>query len=123
MHKPVKSRFAESEAAPGDKRESNDLERNGFNGNQSSSEEASSDWDDWKDPEYIEEQRKALAEFSAKQIEITVQHHAKKKKKSKKKKKKFRSNFGQDDVYASEEPGIIVEQVDEEAKEYTVEEE
>lgn len=30
----------------------------------SSSEEGSSDWDDWRDPEYIEEQRAALKDFS-----------------------------------------------------------
>ena len=34
------------------------------------SSEYSSDWDDWQDPDYIEEQRKALQEFSKKQREI-----------------------------------------------------
>ena len=118
MSKPVKSRFAASESGPGDKREY-DIERNGRNGNQSSSEEASSDWDDWQDPEYIEEQRAALAEFSAKQTEIKIMHQAKKKKKSKKKKKKMRG-LNQDGSFAAEEPGIIFEQVEEEAKEHTI---
>ncbi len=51
------------------------------------SSEQSSDWDDWQDPEYIEEQRRALQDFSKKQREIKSQH-AKKKKKGKKKKGK-----------------------------------
>ena len=56
-----------------------------------SSSGESSDWDDWKDPEYIEEQRQALAEFAAKQASI---QGAYKKKKSKKKKKKAKKGPG-----------------------------
>ena len=52
-----------------------------------SSGSVSSDWDDWNDPEYIEEQREALAEFQKKQKELRVAHGAKKKKKKSKKKK------------------------------------
>ena len=51
-----------------------------------SSSSASSDWDDWKDPQYIEEQRKALQDFSKVQRDIKSSHSKKKKKKSKKKK-------------------------------------
>lgn len=47
----------------------------------------SSDWDDWKDPEYIEEQRAALQEFSQKQRDIKTANSTKKKKKKPKKKK------------------------------------
>lgn len=54
---------------------------------ESSSGSESSGWDDWQDPEYIEEQRKALTEFSKKQKEIRAAHGAKKKKKKKKSKK------------------------------------
>ena len=46
----------------------------------------SSNWDDWQDEDYIEEQRKALQEFERKQKEIKKQQRGKKKKKSKKKK-------------------------------------
>lgn len=48
----------------------------------------SSDWDDWQDADYIEEQRAALKEFNTKQREIKNSHHAKKKKKKGKKKKR-----------------------------------
>lgn len=51
-----------------------------------SSSSVSSDWDDWKDPSYIEEQRAALLEFSKIQRDIKSSHSKKKKKKSKKKK-------------------------------------
>ena len=51
-----------------------------------SSDSVSSDWDDWKDPEYIEEQRQALQEFGQKQRDIKTANSKKKKKKSKKKK-------------------------------------
>ena len=54
---------------------------------ESSSSSVSSDWDDWKDPEYIEEQRKALQEFSKIQRDIKTSHSTKKKKKKSKKKK------------------------------------
>ena len=53
----------------------------------SSSGSVSSDWDDWKDPEYIEEQRAALQEFSQKQRDIKTANSTKKKKKKPKKKK------------------------------------
>lgn len=55
---------------------------------QESSSEESSNWEDWRDPEYIEEQRRALQEFSRKQREIRAQHAKKKKKKKGGKKKK-----------------------------------
>jgi hypothetical protein len=48
----------------------------------------SSDWDDWQDPEYIADQRKALQDFAKKQREIKSSHQGKKKKKKKGKKKK-----------------------------------
>lgn len=48
----------------------------------------SSDWDDWQDPDYIEEQRSALKDFNTKQRDIKNAHHAKKKKKKGKKKKR-----------------------------------
>jgi hypothetical protein len=50
------------------------------------SSEVSSCWEDWQDPEYIEEQRMALREFEATQKEIRNQHQGKRKKKKKKKK-------------------------------------
>jgi hypothetical protein len=54
---------------------------------ESSSGSVSSDWDDWKDPDYIEEQRMALREFGAKQRDIKTANSTKKKKKKPKKKK------------------------------------
>ena len=65
--------------------------------------------DDWQDPDYIEEQRKALEEFSKKQKEIRM---AAKKKKKKKKNKKKGLTAGEaldgedDDVSQSQFPGI-----------------
>ena len=53
------------------------------------SSSVSSDWDDWQDPGYIEEQRRALQDFSKKQREIRTAHAKKKKKKGKKKKRGF----------------------------------
>jgi hypothetical protein len=53
---------------------------------QESSSDVSSCWDDWQDVDYIEEQRKALQEFEAKQKELKQKQRSKKKKKSKKKK-------------------------------------
>ena len=61
------------------------------NNNSDRDEESSSDqsscWDDWQDADYIEEQRKALQEFSKKQKAIKSAHGKKKKKKGKKKKR------------------------------------
>ena len=53
---------------------------------QESSSDVSSNWDDWQDEDYIEEQRKALQDFEKKQKEIKQKQRKKKKKKSKKKK-------------------------------------
>ena len=73
--------------------------------NESSSGSVSSDWDDWKDPEYIEEQRQALREFGSKQRDIkTANSGVSKKKKKKSKKKKNRGTAGEalDDDLESE---------------------
>ena len=51
------------------------------------SSSVSSDWDDWQDPDYIEEQRQALQDFGKKQREIKATHSKKKKKKKPKKKR------------------------------------
>ena len=51
------------------------------------SSSVSSDWDDWQDAGYIEEQRRALQDFSKKQRDIRTAHAKKKKKKGKKKKR------------------------------------
>jgi hypothetical protein len=64
--------------------------------------------DDWQDPDYIEEQRKALEDFSKKQKEIRAA--AKKKKKKKKNKKKGTTGEAldgdDDDASQSQFPGL-----------------
>lgn len=71
--------------------------------NESSSGSVSSDWDDWKDPEYIEEQRQALREFGAQQRDTkTANSSKKKKKKSKKKKNRGTAGEAMDDDLESE---------------------
>jgi len=77
-----------------------------------SEDEDSSDWEDWQNPNYIEEQRKALQEFSAKQVQIKNAHSKKKKKKGKKKKKSAITGGDALDFDNEDEPASQYQQFD-----------
>ena len=84
---------------------------------QEESSSVSSDWDDWQDPDYIEEQRAALQDFSKAQREIKAAHAKKKKKKGKKKKRgqtggDALDNFDGEDVSESQFGTVQESQLD-----------